>query len=456
MTHPHAVAIVGAGWAGLAAATALRERGVAVTVFEAGRVPGGRARRVMRSDGGADATRASANAPDEMAPDAFRLPLDNGQHILLGAYTHTLALMRRLGRDDRQLLLRLPLNLQSLDGQFHLRAPRLPAPLHAAVALLSARGLRWHDRFEAVRLMTALKRAAWRTDPDATVADLLCAHDQSLHLTERLWSPLCLAALNTPVGEASAQLFAHVLRDSLAGSRANSDMLLPRADLSALWPDAATQGCDVRYGTAVRRVAVHDAGVEIDGAPFDAAIVALPPHAAVRLLRPFADPSLISALDAFTYLPIATLTLRLTTAWRLPSPMMMLIEHHERGHIGQWIFDRAHLLGRDDLGELTIVISAAQTMMDGERAEHVQRLIDQVRAQLPVGLAMPQIASTELIVEKRATFAATPGLVRPANATPWKRLALAGDWTDTGYPAVLEGAVASGQAAASIISANLP
>ena len=451
MTRPRAVAVIGAGWAGLAAATALRERGIAVTVFEAGRVPGGRARRVDRNTGDAE---ASVAANSETA--GWELPRDNGQHILLGAYTQTLALMRRLGRDDRQLLLRVPLRLESLDGQFCLRAPRLPAPLHAAVALLTARGLRWHDRFEAVRLMTALKRAAWRTDPDATVADLLCAHDQSLHLTERLWSPLCLAALNTPVGDASAQLFAHVLRDSLTGVRAHSDLLLPRADLSALWPDAAAMGSDLRYGTAVRQVAVHDAGVDIDDAAFDAAILAVPPHAAGRLLRPFAEQSLISALDAFTYLPIATLTLRLAAAWRLPAPMMMLIEHHEQGHVGQWIFDRAHLLGRDDLGELTIVVSAAQTMLDGERDGHIARLIAQVRAQLPAGLTLPPITSTELIVEKRATFAATPGLVRPANATPWKRLALAGDWTDTGYPAVLEGAVASGLAAADVISANLP
>ncbi|MDQ2140039.1 hydroxysqualene dehydroxylase HpnE [Alcaligenaceae bacterium B3P038] len=451
MTRPRAVAVIGAGWAGLAAATALRERGIAVTVFEAGRVPGGRARRVDRNTGDAE---ASVAANSETA--GWELPRDNGQHILLGAYTQTLDLMRRLGRDDRQLLLRVPLRLESLDGQFCLCAPRLPAPLHAAVALLTARGLRWHDRFEAVRLMTALKRAAWRTDPDATVADLLCAHDQSLHLTERLWSPLCLAALNTPVGDASAQLFAHVLRDSLTGVRAHSDLLLPRADLSALWPDAAALGSDVRYGTAVRQVAVHAAGVDIDGAAFDAAIVAVPPHAAARLLRPFAEQSLISALDAFTYLPIATLTLRLAAALRLPAPMMMLIEHHEQGHVGQWIFDRAHLLGRDDLGELTIVVSAAQTMLDGERDGHIARLIAQVRAQLPAGLTLPPITSTELIIEKRATFAATPGLIRPANATPWKRLALAGDWTDTGYPAVLEGAVASGLAAANVISTNLP
>jgi uncharacterized protein with NAD-binding domain and iron-sulfur cluster len=94
-------------------------------------------------------------------------------------------------------------------------------------------------------------------------------------------------------------------------------------------------------------------------------------------------------------------------------------------------------------------------MLDGGRQGHIQRLIEQVHTQMPKGCTLPPIASTELIIEKRATFAATPGLHRPANATAYKRLALAGDYTDTGYPAVLEGAVASGLAAADVISANL-
>src|SRR5690606_13266681 len=114
------VAVVGAGWAGLAAATRLHDAGCAVTVYEAGRVPGGRARRVAH-DGGAS--------------------LDNGQHILLGAYTETLALMRRLGRDPQALFLRTRLCLERLDGSFRLAAPDLPAPLHAAAALAGARGL---------------------------------------------------------------------------------------------------------------------------------------------------------------------------------------------------------------------------------------------------------------------------------------------------------------------------
>ncbi|OWT70150.1 amine oxidoreductase [Achromobacter sp. HZ28] len=428
------VAVVGAGWAGLAAAVALHDRGYAVTVLEAGRTPGGRARRVTHAD--------------------FDLPLDNGQHILLGAYSDTLALMRRLGCEPDRLLARLPLALASLDGAFRLRAPRLPAPLHAAYALLTARGLDGSARMAALRLMRALQRAQWRLPAADSVADLLARHGQPESAVRWLWEPLCLAALNTPVAQADAQLFAHVLRDSLAGARAASDLLLPRVDLSALWPDAAAALCDVRYGVTVRLVEPSADGVRIDGDFYDAAILAVPPANAARLL----GAALGDRLAGFEYSPIATLNLRLDAPWRLPMPMMMLREDAARGHDGQWLFDRAGLAGDSSRGELSIVVSAAARLADrlarDDRAAVMAPLIEQVREQaVRGGLAdLPAIAHAELLVDKRATFSATPGLARPGNATPWPALCLAGDWTDTGYPAVLEGAVRSGQRAATLIA----
>jgi len=474
------VAVVGAGWAGLAAAVALHDRGYAVTVLEAGRTPGGRARRVTHAD--------------------FDLPLDNGQHILLGAYSDTLALMRRLGCAPDRLLVRLPLALASLDGAFRLRAPRLPAPLHAAYALLTARGLDGKARMAALRLMRALQRAQWRLPAADSVADLLARHGQPESAVRWLWEPLCLAALNTPVAHADAQLFAHVLRDSLAGARAASDLLLPRVDLSALWPDAAAALCDVRYGVTVRRVEPGADSVRIDGETYDAAILAVPPANAARMLgealdrsparvesmpgagaalgdgavlgtgavrtggatirqdEPTSHADLAARLFSFEYSPIATLNLRLEAPWRLPMPMMMLREDAARGHDGQWLFDRAALAGDSSRGELSIVVSAAARLADrlarDDRAAVMAPLIEQVREQAARGgLAdLPAIAHAELLVDKRATFLATPGLARPGNATPWPGLCLAGDWTDTGYPAVLEGAVRSGQRAAALIA----
>ncbi|QVQ27451.1 hydroxysqualene dehydroxylase HpnE [Achromobacter deleyi] len=433
-------AVIGAGWAGLAASVALREAGAKVTVFEAGHTPGGRARRVFHGD--------------------FDAPLDNGQHLLSGAYKHTLALMRRVGRNPDALLMRRPLRLASLDGRFHLSAPRLPAPLHMAVAILRARGLSWADRLATLRLMRGLKAMSWTPPRDWTVLHLLHYHAQSDALIRQIWDPLCLAALNTPIATASAALFASVLRDSLAGTREDSDLLLPCTDLSALWPDAAARQVTMRYGSTVRQLHPSAEGIDINQERFDAAVLAVPPTFAARLLdaplREAGALGLLEALKAFEYLPIATLNLRLADPWRLPEPMMMLREDAARGHAGQWLFDRAQLAGDAKAGELAVVASAATGIGDRNRRQVIEAMIDQVAEQAashPSRLPpMPEVSAAELFIEKRATFAAVPGLTRPLNSTPWPTLALAGDWTDTGYPGVLEGAVRSGLQAARVLN----
>lgn len=433
-------AVIGAGWAGLAASVALREAGAKVTVFEAGHTPGGRARRVFH--------------------DGFESPLDNGQHLLSGAYKHTLALMRRVGRNPDALLMRRPLRLASLDGRFRLSAPRLPAPLHMAVAILRARGLSWADRLATLRLMRGLRTMSWTPPRDWTVQHLLHYHGQSDTLIRQVWEPLCLAALNTPLAKACAVLFARVLRDSLAGRREDSDLLMPCTDLSALWPDAAARLVTVRYGSTVRQLQPSDDGIDINQERFDAAVLAVPPAFAARLLegplRAAGATGLLEALRAFDYLPIATLNLRLAEPWRLPEPMMMLREEPARGHVGQWLFDRAQLAGDAQAGELAVVASAATTLTERNRQQSIEALIDQVAEQAaayPQRLPpMPEVSAAELFIEKRATFAAVPGLSRPLNTTPWPTLALAGDWTDTGYPGVLEGAVRSGLEAARVLN----
>lgn len=438
------VAIIGAGWAGLAGATELQLAGHDVTVFESARQAGGRARRV-------DAP--AAPCADE---PGFAAPLDNGQHLLLGAYDQTLALMRRLGVNAEDALLRLPLQLCSASGHFSLRAPRLPAPGHVMVALLTARGLGWAGKLAAIRLMRHLRRMAYRTPPGQTVADLLRATRQRPDVTRLLWEPLCLAALNTPLSHACAQMFAAVLRDSLDGKARDSDLLVPRVDLTALWPQAATRHCWMRYGHPVRSIEPQplQQTVRVDGEAFDRVLLAVPPYAAARLLPEHHDwHALRRDLLAFEYLPIATLTLQLAGPYPLPLPMMMLTEDRSRGFDGQWVFDRTRLLGLDARrAELTVVVSAASALAERPRPQAIRALLAQLAEQLPAHAhgagALPEVLSTELIVEKRATFVVTPGLVRPANRTPHPLIWLAGDWTDTGYPATLEGAVRSGLQAA--------
>ncbi|WP_438859756.1 hydroxysqualene dehydroxylase, partial [Achromobacter spanius] len=366
----------------------------------------------------------------------------------------------RVGRNPDALLMRRPLRLASLDGRFRLSAPRLPAPLHMAVAILRARGLTWADRYAALRLMRGLKAMSWSPPRDWTVLQLLHYHAQSDVLIRLLWEPLCLAALNTPCATASAALFARVLRDSLAGDREDSDLLLPCTDLSALWPDAAARQVTMRYGNTVRQLHPSADGIVVNQERFDAAVLAVPPTYAARLLdaplREAGAIGLLEALKAFDYLPIATLNVRLAEPWRLPEPMMMLREEAARGHVGQWVFDRAQLAGDTKAGELAVVASAATRIAERNRRQVIEALIDQVAEQAarhPARLpAMPEVTAAELLIEKRATFAAVPGLTRPLNTTPWPTLALAGDWTDTGYPGVLEGAVQSGLQAARVLN----
>ncbi len=426
------VAVIGAGWAGLAAAVALKDAGKQVTVFEASPVAGGRARRV---------------------DDVHMTTIDNGQHLMLGAYTDTLALIQRLhppADAQPERMLRTALRLESADGRFCLHTPAVFSPLHGLLALLGVRGLGWADRWHALRMVVALRLRGWQAGSVRSVSDLLDAHGQSALLRRRVWVPLCLASLNTSATEACAQLFLNVLRDSLDAPKQCSDLLIPRVDLTTLWPQAAAQMVEMRYRHIVRRVEVGDDAVRVDGESFECCVLAVPPYAAARVLDTTLNPQalarLLAILGEFTYRSIATLTLQLEQGWRIPQPMMMLDEEPGRGHVGQWLFDRP------DATQFTVVISDAADFLKYDRDTFVQAIATQVREQIgrhpQAASTMPGVRAHRLIVEKRATFAALPDLKRPANTTPWPRLTLAGDWTDTGYPSVLEGAVRSGQRAA--------
>ncbi|MDS1142089.1 hydroxysqualene dehydroxylase HpnE [Pusillimonas sp. SM2304] len=446
------VAIIGGGWAGLAAAWSLHRQGHAVSVFEAARTLGGRARRV------------SSRPLGQI--------IDNGQHILLGAYTDTLALMGELGLNPCERFHRERLTLQSADGAFLLRALPLPAPLHLLGGIATARGLGPLERLRLVTLTATLRARGWKTAAGLSVAQWLEQGRQSPHALRSFWQPLCLAALNTPVDSACAQLFAHVLRDSLGGAGRATDVLIPRVDLSQLWPDEAarqlnggnTDGAGVYLGRPVRQLACSAAGVTVDGAQFDAAVVAGNAPSARKLLEQLGpqagSDAYLAMLSAFTYLPIATLTLQLERPWGLPQPMLLLRDDPARLQFGQWLFDRSafaasrsvsssHTAKQADAPRLLhIVISAASAMQQHPPAQIADAVIRQVQAQTRRFGPMPRVTGHDLIVEKRATFAATPGLARPPVATPWPRIWAAGDWTDTGYPGVLEGAVRSGRAAA--------
>lgn len=421
------VAVVGAGWAGLAAAVELTRTGHDVDVFEAARHAGGRARRVLM-DG---------------------RELDNGQHILLGAYRETLRVIGLVGGDVATLLMRLPLELV-YPGNFTLRASRmLPAPLHLLAGLLGAAGLTAADKISAAQFMTALALRRFRIAPDMSVSALLDRYAQPARVRKYLWEPLCIAALNTGAQEASAQVFATVLAESFMHNRSDSDLLIPQVDLGALFPDLAMaylreKGARLCLGASVARIGGSSSGIAVETAAeareYRTVICAIPPGRAEAIIDWGSQDAaeVRRQLAAFEYEPIVTCYLHYPPGVSLARPMIGL-----EGPIGQWAFDRGALGGT--AGLVAVVVSAAGQLR-GLEARALAGAIDAELRQLMPGL--PQPDSHAVINEKRATFRCSPGLARPAVATPLPGLFLAGDHLTSGYPATLEGAIRSGVQAA--------
>ena len=442
------VAVIGAGWAGCAAAVEATRLGHSVTLFESARMAGGRARRVDSSVNGQP------------------LALDNGQHILIGAYTETLRLMQTLGVDPGSSLLRLPLRLQFPNGEglaFPRSAvfaawpggPRWPAAWQAAWGIAMARGWSWGDKVSLLRLALRWRAGGFVCAPGLSVAAL--CKGLSPRALRGLVEPLCVSALNTPAERACAQVFLRVLKDALFSQPGGADLLLPRTDLSALLPDAAlvwlaARGPAPRLGVRVQALTRSATGWQLSASGsadldnteenFDAVLLACPPPEAARLATgTMADWAAQAA--GLQHEPIATVYARVvpgeSAANKLQQPMLAL--HCSADAPAQFVFDRGQLGG--PAGLLAFVVSASV----GDKALLSAQVLAQGQAQLGLQLELVQT-----IVEKRATFACTPGLLRPA-AQIAPGLLACGDYVAGPYPATLEGAVRSGLQAARLLKA---
>jgi squalene-associated FAD-dependent desaturase len=432
--HVSRTAVIGGGYAGMAAAVELADAGKPVTVFEAAKELGGRARRVTL--GG--------------------VALDNGQHILLGAYRETLALIERVHPDASHAMLRQPLSI-FIAGEFRLAAARLPAPFGLLLGFARARGLGIGERFAAAAFMLRMRLRGFRLPEDTTVNALLREARQGERSVRLLWEPLCVSALNTNIADASAQVFLNVLNDGLLGISGDSDMVIPREDLTSLFPApaagyVAARGGNVVAGTTIRDIVAIPGGYCLGGDPtaacYDNIIIAVSPHRLAPLIAAVpALATLAAMVERFDYEPISTCYLQYPEAVTLPEPMTGMPQGN--GRIGQWAFDRGALSGHQGL--VAIVVSASGPQQSLAQDELAVRLNAELAAIVP---GLPEPAWSRVITEKRATTSCRPGMARPAVRTAMPGIFLAGDYLESRYPATLEAAVRSGREAARCVLAG--
>jgi squalene-associated FAD-dependent desaturase len=426
---PKHVVVIGGGVAGLAAATTLAEQGIPVTLLDASSQLGGRARSVA----------IEANSQVHQ--------LDNGQHIMLGAYTETLKLLAKIGVQEDDVLMRVPLTLDvraESKSAFKLAfSSYLPAPLNQLIGFLFCSGLQWQERMSVIKFMLQLKKTNYQLTTDEPLADFLQQNQQSSNVITLLWQPLCLAALNTPISIASSKVFLNVLRDTFKNKH-STDFLLPKHDLSQLFSQPIARYLKAHQATVLHNKRVKSITPNANGyivatkeEQFEAShvIIAVSP---VRLRNVIGDLPKLSFVagqtENYEYQPIYTIYLQYPRNATISAPILGLT-----GGLSQWVFDRGILCKQSGL--IAVMISA-----EGKHQKYTQDGLA-LRVAKELQTAFPQLKKPlwhKVIAEKRATFTCKVNLPRPANSTLYSNLFIAGDYTYADYPATIEGAVRSG------------
>ena len=431
------VLVLGGGLAGLSAAVRLAEGGRKVTVLEATKAPGGRAR----------------SFPDA----ATGRELDNGQHLVMGCYRETLAFLRTIDSTDGIYFQKdLSVRMVKPGGQrLSLDCPPLPAPLHLAVGLLKMRGLSLLDKAAAMRAGLVLRGEVKRPDDNETCDSWLRRLGQTPTLRNAFWDPMIWGTLNDDPLVSSAAMFTAVLERAFLSTRDASRLGVPKVPLSRLYVDQSlaylrARGCEVRLGEPVRALDVT--GTQVSGVTLksgetlraDAVVAAVPPHAFLDLLTgTWPAHPVYQDIARLRTSPIVNLWF---TTDRAPfdEPFIGLV-----GGPLHWMFNRSQIEGNVG-GEvlLNCTISGARACID----DPPEALQDLLRAELERYFPgrVPPIRQFRAIKEKRATISHAAGSYhwRPETLGPIRGLYMAGDWTRTGLPATIESAVQSGHDAA--------
>lgn len=432
------VVIIGGGFSGLAAGVALIEQGFDVVLLERRSHLGGRAYSFVDSKTGS--------------------PVDNGQHLFMGCYRHTIAFLKTIGCLDRLKFQEKPRVdfLDRKDGFVKFECPPLPAPLHVVAGLLRMKGLTLGDKLRAINVGRAIRSNG--SVESLTVDQWLDELDQSDRIRQRFWNPMVIATLNESPTTASAQMLKRVLEEAFGGGPGSTSIGIARVGLSDLYTGGArefieSRGGQVRTGTEVASLVVEQDSVaaaelksgETVGA--DYFISAVPPNAFLQML----DEETAKHFEPIGKLessPIVSINL-----W-FDRPV---IDREFTGLIGtrcQWVFNKDMILATDKkTNQIAVIISAAREFVDWTREALVEMALSELHEMIPASRQANLIQSA-IVKEREATMAHTveSDHLRPGPRTAFTNLLLAGDWTDTGLPATIESAVLSGGVAAQMIA----
>ncbi|WP_455209261.1 hydroxysqualene dehydroxylase HpnE [Kaarinaea lacus] len=455
MTKTKPVTIVGGGWAGLTTAVELVRHDIPVILLESAKQMGGRARRVPFEN---NVTFDNRQAGDSQGNND-KISVDNGQHLLLGAYDSTLSILHTVGISEDSVLHRekLALNMRRLNGRdVTINSGYLPAPLHIAWGLLFASGLTVSDRIKALQFCRAMLKIDFTLAVDESCLALFRRFQQPIDVIETVWEPLCIAALNTPIATASASVFLRILGEAFTNRRSESDLLFLKVDLGEAYPDRAVNYIEkysgnVQLGQRVTELVIENQqmkGIKLPNSELesDYVVLATPYFTTRKLLAPHAAlAELTKQLIKIESQPIVTVYLQYPENISLNTNMIGLT-----GTTSQWIFDR-RLYGQPGLMAVVISSSGPHAKLDNKAL--CIKVEDEIADFFPT---WPRAKRRMVIREKRATFDCVSGCnsYRPTNKTPVQGLWLAGDYTDTNLPGTLESAVRSGKRCAqSIIKA---
>ncbi len=431
------VVIVGGGLSGLAAAVELTSHNIPVLLLEQKPKLGGRAYSFV------DATTGEV--------------IDNGQHVLIAGYEHTMRFLEKIGTANL-------LNIQSRPSLlFHhpqrgfseFSLHKLPSPFHLVAGIVTTNLFSVSDKLRLVRAGVGIQFPA--NDPEfdeMTIDEWLNAFGQSAEVKVSFWIPLAISIMNESITQASAKIFVQALHRAFLGNWRNSSLAIPRVGLSQLYVDDAVKFINKHGGTVRPNVEVvglqHESacvyGVRCkDGSevPCRAVILAVPHYEIAHLIP--TQFSFAPSLADVKSTPIVSIHL-----WFADDFMA----HEVVGVVGrsiQWVFNKRKTnLETRTGGHVSCVISGAGEFVDFTNAELVRIALNDIRSMYPSASALTHSA---VIREKRATFSCTPASerLRPENRTGIPNMFVAGDWTNTGLPATIEGAILSGVRSATLV-----